>query len=93
MSLSFIFDVFNLTNAGTKSSFVSRHALSPLVQAKAMCLPLICLKITREVGGHRDTIIAPAPGRPLFRETIERMMTAKSQRDVDLYLLTGPGQT
>ena len=34
------------------------------------------LKITEEVGGHRDAIIVPASGLPLFRETIERVMAA-----------------
>ena len=36
------------------------------------------LKITEEVGGHRDTIIIPASGLPLFRETIDRIMVANS---------------
>ena len=36
------------------------------------------LKITEEVGGHRDTIIIPASGLPLFRETIDRVMAANS---------------
>jgi hypothetical protein len=36
------------------------------------------LKITEEVGGHRDTIIIPASGLPLFRETIERITAANS---------------
>ena len=36
------------------------------------------LKITEEVGGHRDTIIIPASGLPLFRETIDRVMAADS---------------
>ena len=34
------------------------------------------LKITEEVGGHRDTIIVPASGLPLFRETLDRVMAA-----------------
>lgn len=34
------------------------------------------LKITEEAGGHRDTIVIPASGLPLFRETIERVMAA-----------------
>jgi len=34
------------------------------------------LKITEEVGGHRDAIIIPASGLPLFRETIDRVMAA-----------------
>jgi hypothetical protein len=34
------------------------------------------LKITEEVGGHRDTIIIPASGLPLLRETIARVMAA-----------------
>ncbi len=34
------------------------------------------LKITEEVGGHRDAIIIPASGLSLLRETIERVMTA-----------------
>ena len=34
------------------------------------------LKVTEEVGGHRDTIIIPASGLPLFRETIDRVMVA-----------------
>ena len=34
------------------------------------------LKVTEEVGGHRDAIIIPASGLPLFRETIERVMAA-----------------
>ena len=36
------------------------------------------LKITEETGGHRDTIIIPASGLPLFRETIDRVMAADS---------------
>ena len=36
------------------------------------------LKITEEVGGHRDTIIIPASGLPLFRETIDHVMAANS---------------
>jgi len=36
------------------------------------------LKITEEAGGHRDTIIIPASGLPLFRETIDRVMAADS---------------
>ena len=36
------------------------------------------LKITEEVGSHRDTIIIPASGLPLFRETIDRVMAADS---------------
>ena len=34
------------------------------------------LKITEEVGGHRDTIIIPVSGLALFRETIERVIAA-----------------
>ena len=34
------------------------------------------LKITEEVGGHRDTIIVPASGLQLLRETIDRVMGA-----------------
>ncbi|MFA5043464.1 MAG: DNA-binding protein [Kiritimatiellia bacterium] len=36
------------------------------------------LKITEEVGGHRDAVIIPASGLPLFRETIERVMAANA---------------
>lgn len=36
------------------------------------------LKITEEAGGHRDTIVIPASGLPLFRETIERVTAANS---------------
>ncbi|MBU4210955.1 MAG: DNA-binding protein [Verrucomicrobia bacterium] len=36
------------------------------------------LKVTEEVGGHRDAIIIPASGLPLFRETIDRVMAANS---------------
>ena len=36
------------------------------------------LKITEEVGGHRDAIIIPVSGLPLFRETIERVMSANA---------------
>jgi hypothetical protein len=36
------------------------------------------LKITEEVGGHRDTIIIPASGLSLFRETIDRVVAANS---------------
>lgn len=34
------------------------------------------LRVTEEVGNHRDTIIIPASGLPLFRETIEQVMAA-----------------
>ena len=34
------------------------------------------LKITEEVGGHRDTIIIPASGLSLFRETLDRVTAA-----------------
>jgi len=34
------------------------------------------LKITEEVGGHRDAIIVPVSGLTLFRETIDRVMAA-----------------
>ena len=30
------------------------------------------LKVTEEVGGHRDTIIIPASGLALFREALDR---------------------
>ncbi len=36
------------------------------------------LKITEEVGNHRDTIIVPVSGLALFQETIERIMAANS---------------
>lgn len=36
------------------------------------------LKVTEEVGGHRDSIIIPASGLGLFRETMERVMVANS---------------
>jgi len=42
------------------------------------------LKITEEVGGHRDTIIIPASRLSLFREAIDRVMAADvgvSKRD------------
>jgi len=38
------------------------------------------LKITEEVGGHRDTIIIPVSGLALFRETIDRVMAARPIR-------------
>lgn len=34
------------------------------------------LKITEEVGGRRDTIIVPSTGLDLFRNTIERAISA-----------------
>ena len=36
------------------------------------------LRITEDVGGHRDTIIVPASGLPLFRETLDRVIGANS---------------
>lgn len=38
------------------------------------------LRITEDVGGRRDTIIVPASGLELFRESVDRAMAAdKSQ--------------
>lgn len=34
------------------------------------------LRITEDVGGHRDMIIVPATGLELFRESIERAIMA-----------------
>ncbi|MBI3987754.1 MAG: DNA-binding protein [Lentisphaerae bacterium] len=34
------------------------------------------LKITEDVAGHRDTIIVPATGLELFRDSIERAIEA-----------------
>lgn len=34
------------------------------------------LKVTEDVSGHRDTIIIPASGLELFRETIGRVIAA-----------------
>ncbi len=36
------------------------------------------LRITEDVGGHRDTIIVPASGLPLFRETLDRVISSNS---------------
>lgn len=36
------------------------------------------LKVTEDVGGHRDTIIIPASGLPLLRETIDHVMAVNS---------------
>jgi hypothetical protein len=35
------------------------------------------LRITEDVGGHRDTIIVPSTGLELFRDTIERAISAE----------------
>lgn len=34
------------------------------------------LRITEDVGGHRDTIIVPASGLPLFRDTLDQIISA-----------------
>ncbi|MBI2437399.1 MAG: DNA-binding protein [Lentisphaerae bacterium] len=36
------------------------------------------LKVTEEVGNHRDTIIIPASGLPLVRETIDQVLAASA---------------
>lgn len=37
------------------------------------------LRITEDVGGHRDTIIVPSTGLELFRESIERAIVADKE--------------
>ena len=40
------------------------------------------LKITEDVGGRRDTIIVPSTGLDLFRETIEKAISADQKSPV-----------
>ena len=37
------------------------------------------LKITEDVGGRRDTIIVPSTGLDLFRETLEKAISADQE--------------
>lgn len=37
------------------------------------------LRITEEVGGHRDTIIIPATGLQLFRESLDHIIAADAK--------------
>lgn len=38
------------------------------------------LKITEDVGGRRNTIIVPSTGLQLFRETLEKIITADQEQ-------------
>ena len=37
------------------------------------------LRITEDVGGHRDTIIVPATGLALFRESLDHIIAADAK--------------
>lgn len=41
------------------------------------------LRITEEVGGHRDTIIIPATGLQLFRDSLEHIIAADAKMQPD----------
>jgi len=40
------------------------------------------LKITEDVGGRRDTIIVPSTGLDLFRETLQKAISADQESPV-----------
>jgi len=40
------------------------------------------LRITEEVGGHRDTIIVPATGLQLFRESLDHIIAVDAKMPV-----------
>lgn len=40
------------------------------------------LRITEEVGGHRDTIIVPATGLQLFRESLDHVIAVDAKMPV-----------